>query len=113
MFRLMIYAENPLPKDINLMIITSQSKYHLHHGPTLHGTSSLVYHNPQTIHIHHIMLYSSSLTRSPKEPSLNPGRRTEVQRNSPLFSKESSITNIDSQNTSFLTEGPSLIINSG
>ena len=113
MSRLAIYAGNPPPKDINLMVISSQSKHRLHHGPTSHETLSLVYRNPQTIRIHHMMLYSSSLTRSPKEPSLNPGRRTEVQRNSPLFSKESSTTNIDSQNTSFLTEGPSLIINSG
>src|SRR5256885_1587451 len=100
MFRLAIYAGNPLPKDINLMVISSQSKHHLHHGPTLHGTSSLIYHNPQTICIHHMMLYLSSLTRSLKKSSLNPGRRTEVQRNSPLFSKESSTANMNSQNTS-------------
>src|SRR6266480_7674681 len=113
MFRLAIYTGNPLPKDINLMVISSQSKHCLHHEPTSHGTSSLVYRNPQTIHICHMMLYSSSLTRSPKEPSLNPGRRTGVQRNSPPFSKEPSTANMDSQNTLSLTEEPSLIINSG
>ena len=113
MSRLVIYAGNLPPKDINLMVISSQSKHHLHHGPTSHETSSLVYRNPQTIRIRHMMLYSSSPTRSPKEPSLNPGRRTGAQRNSPPFSKEPSTANMDSQNTSSLTEEPSLIINSG
>src|SRR5213595_1170371 len=103
MSRLVIYVGNPPPKDINLMIISSQSKYCLHHGSTSHETSSLVYCNPQTIHICHMMLYSSSLTRSPKEPSLNPGRRTGVQRNSLLFSKEPSTANMNSQNTLSLT----------
>ena len=113
MSRLAIYAGNPPPKDINLMVISSQSKHRLHHGLTSHETSSLVYCNLQTTRTHHMTLYSSSPTRSPKEPSLNPGRRTGAQRNSPPFSKEPSIANMDSQNTSSLTEEPSLIINSG
>src|SRR5437762_11994345 len=113
MSRLVIYAGNLPSKDINLMVISSQLKHRLHHGPTSHRTSSLVYHNPQTIRIHHMMLYLSSLTRSPKEPSLNPGRRTEAQRNSLPFSKESSTANMDSKNTSSLTDEISLIINSG
>ena len=113
MSRLAIYAGNLPPKDINLIVISSQSKHRLHHGLTSHGTSSLVYRNLQTTRTHHMTLYLSSPTRSPKEPSLNPGRRTGAQRNSPPFSKEPSTANMDSWNTSSLTEEPSLIINSG